>query len=229
MLAAFDPESLLQLVVLVLLGSGGLIKKFFSKEEEGKRPEAGEAVKQRRRAATGRRLGELEGGERGVPEKDPWQILMEGGDPRTAEGQAAAEEWEDGLEIEPFVEDVPVLSAAAATPEVSIEGPPLGGAFEAWESFGGAPDSEDPWDPGARIRASVSQDIEQHVAADVTAHVLADMAEGVRGEADLSVAKVEMKRRARRGWGAAVIAAEVLGRPIALRDLATHPDGLWGS
>ena len=59
MLAAFDPDSLLKLVVLVLLGSGGLVKSFLERKR-AREAGGGESVSRRRRAETQRRLAELE-------------------------------------------------------------------------------------------------------------------------------------------------------------------------
>lgn len=230
MLAAFDPDSLLKLVVLVLLGSGGLVKSFLERKR-AREAGGGESVSHRRRAETQRRLAELEAEERGVPAEDPWQILLEGGDPRTAAGRAAVEEelLEEELVSEPFFVEEPVVSASAATPEVSIEGRALGVSSAELGSYDEGQALAEPWDPGARIQAAVFEDIERMVVSDVTEHVRADMGEGVRGEAGSVAAIVERPAHARRGWRGAVLAAEVLGPPLALRDLARQPSGLWNS
>lgn len=235
MLAAFDPDSLLKLVVLVLLGSGGLVKSFLERKR-AREAGGGESVSRRRRAETQRRLAELEGGERGVPAEDPWQILLEGGDPRTAAGRAAVEEdlleeelLEEELVSEPFFVEEPVVSASAATPEVSIARRALGESSVDWDSFDEGKALTELGDPGARIRASVFEDLGSSLPSDIAEHVSADMAEGLRGEAVIVEAIIERKAHARRGWRGAVLAAEVLGPPLALRDLARQPSGLWNS
>jgi len=221
MLAAVD-DSILNVVVLVLLGAGSLVKSFLDrkKAQEGEAG-AGSSVGRSRRNETRKRLAKMEGGEKDAPAKDPWQVLLEGGDPRTAEDGAAMEEEV----VEPVFIEEPVAGPSAPTPEVSIESEALGGLILERGSFDDGTLSTEPWDPGERIRKSVFEDIEQSVRSDVSEHVAADMGEGVRGEGQAEQ-PVHLKRRAHRGWRDAVVAAEVLGAPLALRDSESQPGGL---
>jgi len=225
-LAAFDSEAIFQLVVLVLLGSGGMVKKFM----ERKRGQDGEAgVARRRRSAEARaQRSELEEGEPDAPAEDPWQIVLGGGDLQMVEDSAVMEEelFEEEVFVEPAPVEESVVAASAPTPEVSIEGPALGMESVFSGSFDQGTISKEAWNPGERIRESVFKDIEQSVSADISEHIKADMGEGVRGEATVVEIPVHTMRHARRGWRDAVVAAEALGAPLALRDSASLPAGL---
>jgi hypothetical protein len=216
-LAAFDGDSLYQLVILALLGGGSLVKKFFEAKQGGAgAPGKGESVSQRRREETLSRLRALEQSPE-EPGVDPWSASVE------AEEAATQQMREPVLEAasveEPF-------DLALATREESIEG----GAIEEFSLEGGSFDqgtaSQEPFQPGNRIRRSVFEDIEQSVAHDITEHVAADMAGGVRGEARKSEVRVQKVLHAKSGWRDAVIAAEILGSPVSLRDPASQPAGL---
>jgi len=221
MLAAFDGDALYQLVILVLLGAGGLVKKFIERQQAGQGGAgAGEDVTRRRREDTRQRLAELEE-EAGEVQGDPWLTFVEG------EGPAPTDELPEGaLLFDPNLLEEPVAAAAAPTRERSIEG----GALEEFSlegtSFDDGDASAQPWEPGERIRESVFDDIEQSVSQDITQHVDADMSGGVRGEAAKTTVPAHRRLRARRGWRDAVIVAEVLGSPVSLRGPASQPAGL---
>jgi hypothetical protein len=219
-LAAFDGDALYQLVILALLGGGGLVKKFFEARQGGQDDSSqGSPYKFKTHRDEGplrRSSGTRRSADRPL---DPWVASIEEGGvpPETSAPQE--------LVPEPILVQEPV-DAAAATPEVSIEG----GALEEFSLEGGSFDlgtaSKEPWEPGGRIRESVFADIEQSVAHDITEHVDADMAGGVRGEAGVVNVPVHKRLRARRGWRDAVIVAEVLGSPVSMRGPASQPAGL---
>ena len=219
-LAAFDGDALYQLVILVLLGGGGLVKKFIERNQTGKgEPGEGESVKRRQREETLSRLAELERG--GVELKaDPFNPSA-----REASAWEPVELQAKELAIEPILVEEPV-DLSLATREESIEG----GALEEFSLEGGSYDlgttSKEPWEPGGRIRASVFSDIELSVEHDITQHIEADMAGGVRGEATTVKIPTHTTLRAHRGWRDAVIVAEVLGSPVSMRGPASQPAGL---
>lgn len=219
-LAAFDGDALYQLVILVLLGGGGLVKKFIERKQTGKgEPGEGESVKRRQREETLSRLAELERG--GVELKaDPFNPSA-----REASAREPVELQAKEFAIEPILVEEP-YDASLATREVSIEG----GALEEFSLEGGSYDlgttSKEPWEPGGRIRASVFSDIELSVEHDITQHIEADMASGVRGEARAVKVPTHTRLRAHRGWRDAVIVAEVLGLPVSMRGPASQPAGL---
>lgn len=225
-LAAFDAEAIGQLVILILLGAGSLVKKFFEArqvvDDAKGNEEIKRRVKERSRSDIFDRLAEIEE-EMGSQLQDPWGRAPE--EEARAEAPAA-------LQLEELVGE-PVLVEEASDPgaptrEASIEGPSLEGASLEGASFDQGTVSSEPWRPEERIRASVFEDIERSVAKDITEHVTADMSGGVRGEASAvrAQAKLQDKRGAHRGWRDAVIAAELLGQPVALKGPATQPAGL---
>ena len=238
MLAAVD-ESLFQLAVLLLLGAGSLVKTFLERKRKREMEIPSEA-------------GVEQGDGEGEPAKDPLQALLEAVDPQTRVSYrrredtlkrlAGVEDAEEQAELEQegFVEELPdetafvealaasaATSAAAPTPEASILGAGLTGAGKMDDIYGQGTTSTEPWDPGSRIRKSVFEDIERSVATDISEHVAADMGGGIRGEATAAPkAAHTLVRHARRGWRDAVVAAEALGAPLALRDPASLPGGL---
>jgi hypothetical protein len=219
-LAAFDGDALYQLVILVLLGGGGLVKKFIERNQAGEgEPGEGESATRRQREETLSRLAEFERG--GVELKaDPFNPSA-----REASAREPVQLYTKELAMEPILLEEP-FDASLATREVSIEG----GALEEFSLEGGVFETEmsskEPLDLSGRMRASVFEDIEQSVSHDITEHVAADMAGGVRGEATEARATSHKRSRARRGWRAAVIAAEVLGSPVCMRGPASQPAGL---
>ncbi len=225
-LAAFDAEAIGQLVILILLGAGSLVKKFFEArqvvEDAKGNEEIKRRVKERSRSDIFDRLAEIEE-QMGSQPQDPWG--------RGSEGEARAEA-PAALQLEELVGEPVLVEEAydpgAPTREASIEGPSLEGASLEGASFDQGTVSSEPWRPEERIRASVFEDIERSVAKDITEHVAADMSGGVRGEASAvkAQAKLQSKRGAHRGWRDAVIAAELLGQPVALKGPATQPAGL---
>jgi len=222
-LAAFDSEAIGQLVILILLGAGSLVKKFLEGKQvvdDAKGPDAFERASKRKRTEIFDRLAELEE-EMEVEPQDPWGP---GGGAAVRARSAEALELEELVDGPMFLEEP--YDPAASTPEVSIESASLEGASLEGASFDQGTVPNEPWMPGARIRASVFEDIEQSVSKDITEHVAADMAGGVRGEAKAVRATVHKQSRAHRGWRDAVIAAEILGAPVSLRGPATQPLGL---
>ena len=87
MLAAID-ESLYQVAILFLLGAGSLVKSLLEKK---RKREGVEGAGRPGRAQSRRRLAEMEEEEAQgrAPARDPWQELLEGGDPRRVEASAA--------------------------------------------------------------------------------------------------------------------------------------------
>ena len=225
-LAAFDAEAIGQLVILILLGAGSLVKKFFEArqvvDDAKGQGEIKRRIEERSRSDIFDRLAEIEE-EMGSQLQDPWG--------RAPEGKARAEA-PAALQLEELVGEPVLVEEAydpgAPTREASIEGPSLEGASLEGASFDQGTVSSEPWRPEERIRASVFEDIERSVAKDITEHVAADMSGGVRGEASAvkAQAKLQSKRGAHRGWRDAVIAAELLGQPVALKGPATQPAGL---
>ena len=222
-LAAFEGDSLYQIVILVLFGVGSLVKKFWEARQGGQaEPGEGESATRRQREETLSRLAEFERG--GVELKaDPFNPFNPSA--REASEREPVQFHTQELAIEPILVEEPV-DLSLATREVSIEG----GALEEFSLQGGAFDlgttSKEPWEPGGRMRASVFSDIELSVEHDITQHVDADMAGGVRGEAGVAKIPAHKRLRARRGWRDAVIVAEVLGSPVSLRGPASQPAGL---
>ena len=222
-LAAFDSEAIGQLVILLLLGAGSLVKKFFEAKQvvdDAKGPDAFERANERKRTEIFDRLADLEE-EMEQELQDPWGP---GG------GEEVRAKSTESLGVEELVGEPTFVAEsydpAAATREVSIESASLEGVSLEGASFDQGTASTEPWEPGGRIRASVFEDIEQSVSKDITEHVAADMAGGVRGEATAVKATVHKLSRAHRGWRDAVIAAEILGAPVSLRGPATQPLGL---
>jgi hypothetical protein len=224
MLARIDGDALYQLVVLVLLGGGSLLKSIMEKRAKGSEAARPERLGSRmaRRVQRGReevrdRLSAFEEKQEAA-NADPWQQLMEMGAKPESAAQAAAEEE---LYLEELLAEASVSSQAAATPEVSLEGPSLEG-----QSFDQGTLSDVDWEPGARIRDAVREDIEKKVIMDITAHVEADMSGGVRGEARADASPSKKQPRGRHSWRDAVIAAELLGAPLALRGPEAQAPGL---
>jgi len=223
MLARIDGDALYQLVVLVLLGGGSLLKSMLEKNAKGK--ESTGRVRLGRRMADRVQRGREDVLERlsaveerqGAATSDPWQQIKEMGGKTESAAQAAAEE----LYLEELLVDVPVPAQAAATPEVSLEGASLEGV-----SFDQGGLSDVDWEPGGRIRDAVREDIEKKVSMDITARVEADMSGGVRGDSTGAQSASRKKRHARGRWRDAVIAAELLGAPLALRGPEAQAPGL---
>ena len=223
MLARIDGDALYQLVVLVLLGGGSLLKSILEKKSKGSQAPGRERLGNRMadRIQRGRedvrdRLSAFEE-KQGTAPSDPWQQLMEMG----AEAETAAQTAE---EEELYLEEVlaeALSSKDAATPEVS-----LGGSSFETGSFDQGALSDIDWEPGGRIRDAVREDIEDKVSMDISAHVEADMSGGVRGDARASATPSKKQPRARHSWRAAVIAAELLGAPLALRGPESQAPGL---
>jgi hypothetical protein len=225
MLARIDGDALYQLVVLVLLGGGSLLKSLKEKNAKGKESTGRERLGNRMadRVQRGRedvldRLSAFEE-RQGAATSDPWQQIKEMGAKTEVAAQAAAAEEE--LYLEELLAEVPVADQAAATPEVSLEGASLEG-----QSFDDGTLSDIDWEPGERIRAAVREDIEKKVTMDITAHVEADMSGGVRGDSTGAQTVSRKKSHARGRWRDAVIAAELLGAPLALRGPEAQAPGL---
>jgi len=221
-LAAFDGDALYQLVILIILGGGSLVKKFFEGRQGGQDdPSQGSPYKFKTHRDEGplRRSSRTRRSSVDRP-LDPWVATVEEGDAQVSEAEALRE-----LVVEPELVEVP-FDPAAATREVSIEGGPLEEFSLEGRSFDDGTASTEPWEPEQRIRESVFKDIEESVSKDITQHVDADMSGGVRGEAQVPTVKVHKVQRAHRGWRDAVIAAEILGAPVSLRDPATQAAGL---
>jgi len=223
MLARIDGDALYQLVVLVLLGGGSLLKSILEKKSKG----SGKAGSER----LGSRMADrIERGREGVRDRlsafeekqgpaplDPWQQLMEMGAGAESAAQTAEEE-------ELYLEEVlaeALSSKAAAAPEVSLGG----SSFETGVFDQGAL-SDIEWDSDERIRDAVREEIEDKASMDISAHVEADMSGGVRGDARASSTPLKKQQRARHSWRAAVIAAELLGAPLALRGPESQVPGL---
>jgi hypothetical protein len=224
MLARIDGDALYQLVVLVLLGGGSLLKSLKEKNAKGKESTGRERLGNRMadRVQRGRedvrdRLSAFEE-KQGAATSDPWQQVKEMGGKTESAAQAAAEEE---FYLEELLRGDPVADPAAATPEVSLEGASLEG-----QSFDDGTLSDIDWEPGERIRAAVREDIEKKVTMDITAHVEADMSGGVRGDSTGAQTASRKKRHARGRWRDAVIAAELLGAPLALRGPEAQAPGL---
>ena len=229
MLAAIDGDALYQLVVLVLLGGGSLLKSWrekAAKDSEGaKRQRLGDSMADRVQNGRGDVISRLatfeERQERearmGEAPSDPWQGVEEELELEST-AQAALEEE---LYLEELMAEVPVPSGAEATPEVSIESASLEGS-----SFDDVGFDDSDWEPGGRIREAVREDIEKKVSMDITAHVEADMSGGVRGDAQLTTSAPVKRSKARHSWRDAVIAAELLGAPLALRAAESQVPGL---
>ena len=229
MLAAIDGDALYQLVVLVLLGGGSLLKSWrekAAKDSEGaKRQRLGDSMADRVQNGRGDVISRLatfeERQERearmGEAPSDPWQGVEEELELEST-AQAALEEE---LYLEELMVEVPVPSGAEATPEVSIESASLEGS-----SFDDVGFDDSDWEPGGRIREAVREDIEKKVSMDITAHVEADMSGGVRGDAQLTTSAPVKRSKARHSWRDAVIAAELLGAPLALRAAESQVPGL---
>jgi hypothetical protein len=224
MLAAIDGDALYQLVVLVLLGGGSLLKSLKEKNAKGRETSGRERLGNRMadRVQRGRedvldRLSAFEESQ-GAANTDPWQQLMEKAGGGNSAAQTAEEEE---LYLDELLVEVPAPSTAAAIPEVSLVGTSLEG-----QSFdqGALPDLD--WEPGGRIRDAVREDIERKVSMDIAAHVEADMSGGVRGDASASSTPSKKQQRGRHSWRAAVIAAELLGAPLALRGPESQAPGL---
>ncbi|MDE0891676.1 MAG: hypothetical protein OSB14_05790 [Planctomycetota bacterium] len=219
MLARIDGDALYQLVVLVLLGGGSLLKSILEKKSKGSEAPGRERLGNRMadRIERGRedvrdRLSAFEE-KQGTAPSDPWQQLMEMGAEAESAAQAAEEE-------ELYLEEVlaeALSSKAAATPEVSLGG----SSFETGVFDQGALSDID-WESGGRIR----EEIEDKVSMDLSAHVEADMSGGVRGDARANAIPSKKQPRARHSWRAAVIAAELLGAPLALRGPESQAPGL---
>ena len=226
MLAAIDGDALYQLVVLVLLGGGSLLKSWrekAAKDSEGaKRQRLGDSMADRVQNGRGDVISRLAAFEErqermGKAPSDPWQGVEEELELEST-AQAALEEE---LYLEELMVEVPVPSGADATPEVSIESASLEGS-----SFDDVGFDDSDWEPGGRIREAVREDIEKKVSMDITAHVEADMSGGVRGDAQLTTSAPVKRSKARHSWRDAVIAAELLGAPLALRAAESQVPGL---
>jgi hypothetical protein len=225
MLARIDGDALYQLVVLVLLGGGSLLKSILEKKSKGSQAPGRERLGNRMadRIERGRedvrdRLSAFEE-KQGTAPSDPWQQIKEMAGKTEGAAQAAAAEEE--LYLEELLAEASGPSKAAATPEVSLEGASLEG-----QSFDQGTLSDIDWEPGGRIRDAVREDIEKKVSMDITAHVEADMSGGVRGDARASETPSKKQPRARHSWRDAVIAAELLGAPLALRGPESQAPGL---
>jgi hypothetical protein len=220
MLARIDGDALYQLVVLVLLGGGSLLKSILEKKSKGSQAPGRERLGNRMadRIERGRedvrdRLSAFEE-KQGTAPSDPWQQLMEMGAGAESAAQTAEEE-------ELYLEEVlaeALSSKAAAAPEVSLGG----SSFETGVFDQGAL-SDIEWDSDERIRDVVR---EEKASMDISAHVEADMSGGVRGDARASSTPLKKQQRARHSWRAAVIAAELLGAPLALRGPESQVPGL---
>ena len=229
MLAAIDGDALYQLVVLVLLGGGSLLKSWREKAAKdaagAKRPRLGDSMADRVQNGRGDVISRLAAfeerqerqGRMGEAPSDPWQEMEEELELEST-AQAALEEE---LYLEELMVEVPVPSGAEATPEVSIESASLEGS-----SFDDVGFDDSDWVPGGRIREAVREDIEKKVSMDITAHVEADMSGGVRGDAQLTTSAPIKRSKARHPWRDAVIAAELLGAPLALRAAESQVPGL---
>jgi hypothetical protein len=223
MLARIDGDALYQLVVLVLLGGGSLLKSILEKKSKGSGKAGSERLGSRMadRIERGRegvrdRLSAFEE-KQGTAPSDPWQQLMEMGAGAESAAQTAEEE-------ELYLEEVlaeALSSKAAAAPEVSLGG----SSFETGVFDQGAL-SDIEWDSDERIRDAVREEIEDKASMDISAHVEADMSGGVRGDARASSTPLKKQPRARHSWRAAVIAAELLGAPLALRGPESQVPGL---
>jgi hypothetical protein len=223
MLARIDGDALYQLVVLVLLGGGSLLKSILEKKSKGSGKAGSERLGSRMadRIERGRegvrdRLSAFEE-KQGTAPSDPWQQLMEMGAGAESAAQTAEEE-------ELYLEEVlaeALSSKAAAAPEVSLGG----SSFETGVFDQGAL-SDIEWDSDERIRDAVREEIEDKASMDISAHVEADMSGGVRGDARASSTPLKKQPRARHSWRAAVIAAELLGAPLALRGSESQVPGL---
>lgn len=225
MLARIDGDALYQLVVLVLLGGGSLLKSLKEKSAKGSGAAGRERLGNRMadRVQRGRedvldRLSAFEG-KQGTATSDPWQQIKEMGEETEVAAQAAAAEEE--FYLEELLRGDPVADQAAATPEVSLEGASLEG-----QSFDDGTLSDIDWEPGERIRAAVREDIEKKVSMDITAHVEADMSGGVRGDAKVVASRPMKRALASHSWRDAVIAAELLGAPLAMRGPESQVPGL---
>ena len=219
MLARIDGDALYQLVVLVLLGGGSLLKSLKEKNAKEREATGRERLGNRMadRVQRGRedvldRLSAFEE-RQGAATSDPWQQIKEMAGKTEGAAQAAAEEE--------LLVEVPVPSRAAATPEVSLEGASLEG-----QSFDDGTLSDIDWEPGGRIRDAVREDIEKKVSMDITAHVDADMSGGVRGDARVVASRPRKRSLASHSWRDAVIAAELLGAPLAMRGPESQVPGL---
>ncbi len=224
MLARIDGDALYQLVVLVLLGGGSLLKSLKEKNAKGREATGRERLGNRMadRVQRGRedvleRLSAVEE-RQGAATSDPWQQIKEMGEETEVAAQAAAEEE---FYLEELLRGDPVADQAAATPEVSLEGESLEG-----QSFDDGTLSDIDWEPGGRIRDAVREDIEKKVSMDITAHVEADMSGGVRGDARVVASRPRKRSLASHSWRDAVIAAELLGAPLAMRGPESQVPGL---
>jgi hypothetical protein len=229
MLAAIDGDALYQLVVLVLLGGGSLLKSLREKAAKdsgaAERQGLGESMADRVRSGRGDVMSRLAAFEErqereGKASSDPWQEMMGVEGELEAAAQAAEDEE---LYLEELMVEVPVPAAGAATPEVSLEGVSLEGS--SFDDDNGALFTTD-WEPGSRISEAVREDIEKKVSMDITAHVEADMAGGVRGDAKPATSQPVKHSKVRHSWRDAVIAAELLGAPLALRAPESQVPGL---
>ena len=226
MLAAIDGDALYQLVVLVLLGGGSLLKSWREKAAKdsagAKRQRLGDSMADRVQNGRGDVISRLAAfeerqGRMGEAPSDPWQGMEEELELEST-AQAALEEE---LYLEELMVEVPVPSGAEATPEASIESGSLEGS-----SFDDVGFDDSDWVPGGRIREAVREDIEKKVSMDIAAHVEADMSGGVRGDAQLTTSAPIKRSKARHPWRDAVIAAELLGAPLALRAAESQVPGL---